>query len=277
MKLSITTAWNETAAFVKHEAGALILIIFALGVLPGLILQAIASRLVPSLQITPATTPDLRPFVTALPIIFLLLIPVLVLSVWGNLTVNVLALRRETVIGGAFGRAARRILPLLGASMLFAIVAALVMLPVLGFLAAGIATNHAGPAALLLFIVWLAFVFVAVRLMLMTPIAAAETVGPVGIIRRSWQLTSGHFWKLLGFIVLLMLVFLVLLLVVGSVGGILVTLVAGKPDPGTLSSFLIQLIMGVLQAVVFTYFIVMIARIYEQLSGNAASVGQVFQ
>ena len=277
MKLSITRAWDETSAFVKHEAGPLFLIAFGLAVLPGIILQVIVSRLVGSgLQATPGATPDLAPFLSALPVILLLLIPVLALSVWGNLTISILALRREAVIGSAFRAAARRILPLAGATLLLVLAAIVMLVPMFAIVGLGSSAPRLGLLALLFFILWLAFVFIAVRLMLMTPVAAAEPVGPLGIVRRSWQLTGGHFWRLLGFLFLVMLVFLVFALVVTAIGGILLTLLLGKPDPGTLASLILQLLTGVLQAVFVAYFLVLIARIYAQLSGDAASVGRVF-
>jgi hypothetical protein len=277
MKLSITRAWDEASVFVKQEAGPLFLIVFALAVLPGLILQAIAGRLIgPSLQMQPGTKPDLAPFVAALPTIFLLLIPVLLLSIWGHLTVNTLALRRETVIGSAFRHAGRRILPLIAAWLLWIVGAAIILVPVVALVGIGVKSGHSGIPILLVIAVWLGFVFVSIRLLLVTPVAAAEPIGPIAILRRSWELTAGHFWKLLGFLCLIALVFFVLAIVVGSVVGILVALIAGLPTPGSLSSFFVQLVTGLLQAVFLAYFMVMIARLYAQLSGNVGSVAQVF-
>jgi hypothetical protein len=278
MKLSITTAWNETVAFVKHEAGPLFLIMFALAVLPGLILQTVAQRFIgPAMTVAPGTPPDFATLRSALPVFFLLLIPVLLLSLWGHLTVNTLALRRERVIGSAFGHAARRILPLIGVWLIWILGVALVFGPVAVLMFSSAKSGHWGLPALLFLIIWLLLVFVAVRLLLTTPVAAAEPVGPVGIIRRSWQLTSGQFWRLFGFLVLILIVFFVFAIVVGAVAGVIVTLLAGRPTPGSISSFIIQLITGVLQAIFLTFFVVMIARIYAQLSGSDASVGQVFE
>ncbi len=277
MKLSITKAWDETSAFVKHEAGPLFLIAFGLAVLPGIILQVVAGRLVGNVQFTPGTPPDLGPFLAALPIILLLLIPVVLLSIWGHLTINTLALRRETVIGSAFAHAARRILTVIGVWLLWIIAASIVFVPVAGLVVTSVRSGHGGLGFLVGFVVWLAFIFVAIRLMLVNPIAAVEPVGPVGVIRRSWELTAGHFWRLLGFLLIMLLVFFVLALVVGAVAGILVTLVAGMPTPGSLGSMIVQLITGVLQAIFLTYFMVLLARIYAQLAGDGVSVGQVFE
>jgi hypothetical protein len=278
MKLSITTAWNETAAFVKQEAGPLFLIAFGLMSLPSLILQAAAPKLLlGSMAMTPGTPPDPARILAALPMLLLLLIPILLLSIWGHLTINMLALRRETVIGSAFAHAARRIPPLIGAWLIWIAGVTVLVVPIAALLVSGIKAGHAGLPALLLFALWLLLVFVSIRLLMTTPVTAAETVGPVGILRRSWQLTSGHFWKLLGFLLLILIVFLVFAVVVGAVGGILVALMAGPPTPGSLASFAIQLITGILQAIFLTYFVVMIARIYAQLAGDSASMAQVFQ
>ncbi|MDB5693320.1 MAG: putative rane protein [Alphaproteobacteria bacterium] len=278
MKLSITTAWNETSVFVKQEAGPLFLIAFGLMSLPSLILQAVAPRLLlGTAAMTPGTVPDPARMLAALPMLLLLAIPVILLSIWGHLTLNMLALRRETVIGNAFGHAARRILPLIGAWLIWFVGAIILIVPLAAFAVSGIKSGHPGLPVLLLFILWLLLIFVSIRLILMTPVAAAESIGPVGILRRSWDLTSGHFWKLLGFLALIVLVFIVFAVVVGAVGGILLALVAGAPTPGSLSSFGLQLITGILQAIFLTYFVVMVARIYVQLSGGVASVGQVFE
>lgn len=277
MNLSITKAWDETAAFVKREAGVLFLIVFGLTVLPGLIAQALAGRFVGAIRADPGATPDLHPLAAAFPILLLIAIPVIVLSLWGSLTVNLLALRRENVVGSAFAHAARRILPLLGATLLFMICAIVVAFPLLAVAGYGMISGHAGITALLFLILFAIALFFGIRLMMMAPVAAAEPVGPVAIIRRSWQLTAGHFWKLLGFFLLMILVFMVLLIAVGSVLGILVAMTAGQPQPGSIGSFLVQLVTGILQAVWTTYFIVLIARVYEQLSGNVGSVAAVFE
>jgi len=103
--------------------------------------------------------------------------------------------------------------------------------------------------------------------MLMTPVAAAEAGGPVAIIRRSWKLTSGHFARLLGFVLLLVVVVIVVSLVVSSLFGILVAAIAGRPEPGSVAALLLMLIGGVVNAAVGIVFTTMVARIYVQLAG----------
>ncbi|HEY1605688.1 MAG TPA: glycerophosphoryl diester phosphodiesterase membrane domain-containing protein [Allosphingosinicella sp.] len=277
MNLSITKAWDEAAAFVKQEAGILFPIVFALTVLPSLIAQTLSQRLAGDTGVAHGSTADPGPLLAGALAVLLMLVAVIFLSSWGNLVVNLLAMRRETLVRNAFGRALRRVLPLLGATLLCAIAAIAIVLPFAAAVGLGAGTPRPGPAALLLLIVIPAAFFFGVRLMLMSPVAAAERSGPIGIIRRSWQLTSGHFWQLLGFLLLMILVILVLLLAVRSVGGILITMTAGEPKPDSLGFFLMQLVSGILQAVWATYFITAVARIYEQLAGDVGSVAGIFE
>ncbi|HEX5183009.1 MAG TPA: glycerophosphoryl diester phosphodiesterase membrane domain-containing protein [Allosphingosinicella sp.] len=278
MNLSITKAWDETAAFVKQEGSVLFLIAFGLAVLPNLILQAVGGRVVgPGLQTPSGTTPDLRPLLSAAPLLLALFVPVFLLGLWGNLTINVLALRQERVIGSAFGRAARRILPLLGATLLYVLAGAILLVPMIGAIGFGIATQRAGLTLILFLVVWALLMILVVRLLLTTPVAAAESLGPIGIIRRSWELTAGHFWKLFGFLLMIGILFAVIILAVDLLGGLLVIMVAGQPQPGSVASFLVQLLAGLVQAAFVTCFGVLVARIYAQLAGNMGSVAEVFE
>ncbi|MFN3389846.1 MAG: hypothetical protein ACK40O_13065 [Allosphingosinicella sp.] len=259
-KLSITQAWNETAVFVKRDLGPLFTIAFALMALPSIIMQALA----------PQPTPE-DPDVGAA---FLLLLPVvIVLSLVGSIAITALALRRETVVGSAIAHGFRRFLPLLGASLLIGIAAMLVMIPVI--LAAGISLEDltaptpaaVGGLMLAMLVLFVVFIAIWVRLMLMTPVGTNEPVGPIAIIRRSWALTAGHFWKLLGFVLLFGIAAVVVMMVITMVIGIVIGLVAGAPEPGSLSGLLLLIVGGVLNAAFVVFFTTMIARIYAQLAG----------
>ena len=93
-KLSITTAWNETAAFVKRDAGPLFLIAFGFAVLPSIILQVLLPGVMePSVQADGSiAAPQLAGGTLALLVLGGLI--VLVLSLWANLTITRLALVR---------------------------------------------------------------------------------------------------------------------------------------------------------------------------------------
>lgn len=262
--LSITAAWEETAAFVKREARLLFPIAFLLLSLPAAILQAL----------TPVTTPGRMPEAG----LWLLFLPVLlVCSLVGALAISWLALRPGASVGEALQVGLRRFLPLIGAALLVGCGVALVMVPVLLIVGAIAAAGGgaASPAlvALLTLILVPLYLLIWVRLILMTPAAAVEPGGSIAIIRRSWQLTQGHFWRLLGFLLLIIVVALVTLMAVTAVFGLLILAVVGPPQPGNLAMFLISLASALVQAVVSGVFTAFIARIYAQLSGGQPTSG----
>ena len=90
----------------------------------------------------------------------------------------------------------------------------------------------AGWLIVLLFLVVL--IFVSVRLLPLMAVVASEGIGPFASLKRSFALTAGHFWRLFGFLILLMIAFLILAVTVGAVIGALVTLTLGEPEPWTL-------------------------------------------
>ena len=204
--LSITTAWNETAAFVRREAGLILPDAVLLIALHGAAMQL-------AMPVAgPAQTPELG--------LWLLLLPVVVVaSLVGTIAITYLALRPGASVAEALQVGLRRFVILLGASLLIAFGMMLVLVPLILIFAGGgaLAGGDAAAMAGSMMLVFLVFLVVAialwVRLMMMTPVTAAEAVGPIGIIRRSWQLTAGHFWKLLGFVLLLILATLVVLFV----------------------------------------------------------------
>ena len=61
--------------------------------------------------------------------------------------------------------------------------------------------------------------FVGVRMMMTAPVASIEPVGPVALIKRSWQLTAGHFWRLFGFLVLFFVAGMIVIFAIEAVVG----------------------------------------------------------
>jgi hypothetical protein len=262
--LSITTAWNETAAFVKREAGLILPIAFLLLAVPGAALQ---------LAMPTPPMPGESPEAGA----WLLLIPlVMIASIIGSIAISYLALRPGTSVGEGLQAGLRRFFPLFLASLLIGIAAVIIMIP-LAFILLGGAVATGDPAAaggsLILFILIATVIAIAfwVRLMLMTPVAAAERAGPIALISRSWELTKGHFWKLLGLVILLLVVALIVTYAISAVIGIFVFMVAGPPDPGSTSLIVMTIISALLQAVFSAIFVTLLARIYVQLSGSVPS------
>ena len=259
--LSITTAWNETASFVQREARLLFPIAFLLIALPGGLLQ----------MFMPVAVPGQPPQVGA----WLLLIPVaIVASMIGSISISYLALRPGASVGEALEVGARRFIMLFAASLLIGLAAIILFVPLVLIIGGGAAMGGTPSVAMVGLIGLFAIVFLVVvlafwvRLMLMTSVAAAENSGPIGIISRSWELTSGHFWKLLGFVLLAFVVFMVISMVVGAIGGIAIVLMAGQLEPGSFATFLVMLVGALVNMVMTVYFTTLLARIYLQLSGS---------
>jgi hypothetical protein len=262
-RLSINQAWNETAEFVKRDFGPLFAIALALIALPNFALQALA-------PVDPGAADG-----AGMGLWLLLLVVALLSSLVGTLAITTLALGRENVVGSAIGHSFRRLPPVLAAVLLVGVaaIAAIVILSLLLHITpeALAAPNREtlGRVTLLLLLVTIVMLPFWVKLMLMTPVASAEPAGALAIIKRSWVLTRGHFWKLLGFTLLLVLVLLVVLVVVGALAGILLTLLLGPPEAGNLSELLLLLVRGAINAAFSVVFTTMVARVYAQLAGPA--------
>ncbi|HET9428683.1 MAG TPA: glycerophosphoryl diester phosphodiesterase membrane domain-containing protein [Allosphingosinicella sp.] len=259
--LSISQAWNETAAFMKREAGLILPIALLLLAVPGAAMQ---------LAMPPAPAPGQTPEAGA----WLLLIPVVMFaSIVGTVAISFLALRPGTSVGEGLQVGLRRFLPVFIASLLIGLAALLVMIPLAAiFMGGAIASGNptAAGGSLLLFLLLATCIALAfwVRLMLMTPVAAAENAGPIAIIRRSWALTAGHFWKLLGLVLLMLIVAMVVIFAISALVGIFVFMLAGPPDPGSTSFILMTILSALLSAIFSAIFVTLLARVYAQLSGS---------
>ena len=274
--LSITTAWNEASAFVRREAHLLFPIAFLLGSLPGAAAQLLAPQ-----QPAPGQAPEAGAWMLAV------FVSVLIGFV-ASLAISWLALRPGVSVGEALGRGFKRFLPMVAATMivsigvgllmfLLAIVAVLVVPGAMQGLNNGGAPGPQATTAIgvTLLLVLPILIYIIPRLLLSTPVAAAEDVGPIAILRRSWQISSGNYWKLLGFLLLFILAYLVVSMAIGFVLGTLVVLAAGRPEPGTIAFLIILLLNAVVGAIVTMFFTATLARIYAQLTGGG--VAEVFR
>jgi hypothetical protein len=265
--LSIGRAWEETAAFAQREGRLVFPVAFLLMALPGAIFQAL----------TPVTRPGEAPEAG----LWLLFLPVLFLaSIVGSLAICHLALRPGASVGEALQLGLRRFPAMFGAALLVGLAAGLLMIPIIILLVMAVmgggAANPEALVPLLILLMLPPFVFFWIRLVLLTPVVAAEPVGPIAAIQRSWALTRGHFWRLLGFLLLGLVVALVVMVAVSAIVGIVIILVAGQPQPGSVAMFLVLLLSAVIQAVIGALFTTFLARIYVQLAGTADSTADVF-
>ena len=267
-KLSISTAWDETKATLASDGKLLATVVAAMFLLPQVIVGVVTGE-----QNDSSSPPDA-------PVIVLTLIAALV-GVVGQLAIAWLAIGRRVSVGEAFRHALNRALPFLGAVILLVLGIALIILVVAGVLmAAGVVdANVADPprraVAIIMIVMLVPILFVAVRLMPTVPVAAAEQVGPIGILKRSWALTAGNFWRLFGFLLTFLVAALIVAAVVGVIGGLLVNTLFGGAEPYTLGALVLALLVGLLQAGLVLVYVVMIARIYVQLAGDRSAEATV--
>lgn len=253
MALSISRAWDETKAAFRRDGRLYATLALAMFVVPMVIAELA----------TPATEAGQMPPFGAWTILTLV---GLLIGLVGQLAVCRLALGPPTSVGEAIRHAARRALAYLGAAMVW-ILPFLVLIGLLGS-QLGDDPESAPPAmALGVLVAAIAFLVIAVRFILTSPVASAETVGPIGILSRSWGLTRGHWLRLFGFLVMFLVALMVLLMAVGAVVGTLAALAFGDPEPFSVGTLITSLATQIVGALVTVTLMVMLARIYAQLAG----------
>ena len=219
-KLSLSRAWEETTRVLAQDGRLFLAVALALFVLPGLIL---------GVTVPETVTGELPP---AGPWIAVAVVAVLI-SLVGQLAVIRLSMEPHMAVGEAIMHGLRRVLAYVAAALLW-----LIPILILGSGLYGVlALNESHPsvaAAIALLVLTAVGIFLAVRLMLSSPVASAEEIGPLSILRRSWRLSRGNWWRLLVFLLLFAIGALCLLWAIDSVAAIFVHMVAEDAGPRSL-------------------------------------------
>jgi hypothetical protein len=258
--LSISAAWDEARAILARDGSLFIAVALALIALPSTV-----SGLVNPRGMATSATPLWIDVVTLVASLIMLA---------GQLALIRLALGSSVSVGEAITHGLRR-LPIYFLAVLMVVAALVIVAVPLGFLLAAmgisVRPNTAPPPGLivagLLYFALVCFIFV--RLILSAPVASAEAVGPIAIIRRSWELSAGHWWGLFGFLLIYVLAVILVLLAVGSAVAVVVSLLLGPMEPMSAAALVAAFVQSVVSAAITTVFAVMLARIYLQLSGGA--------
>ena len=252
-KLSIGQAWSETLQVAKREGRLIVPIALAFVVIPAT-LFALAVPPVPAGQL-----PE--------PGGWALLYPVLIFAALiGQMAIMRLAIGPAASVSESIRHALRRSPSVIGAALIFGIPAAAIILPTAMPVLAN-PTNPPPTAALLFLIACVVLLCVWIRLMLMTAAGVAEEIGPVAIVKRSWALTRGNFWRLLAMALLFGIVALIAIKATQWVSGSVLIVALGKPEPWTVSALLIALVAAITQTIASVLFAIMLARIYVQRAG----------
>lgn len=265
--LSISRAWDETKAIVARDGKLFVSVALALVALPA----AVTGLLSPN-GMSDASGP--------LWIDIVVLIASLV-GLAGQLALIRLALGPSVTVGGAIGHGARRMPVYLLSAILIVIGLLVLAIPFgLALAATGVPLKAKSvpmtPAVIFILLLYLAVViFIGVRLLMSAPAASAEPIGPVAIIRRSWELTAGHWWHLFAFVLLIFIGALAVLLAARAATGVIAGLWIGAIEPMSASALVVALVQALVNAAVTTLFSVMLARIYVQLSGRGEAEASV--
>jgi hypothetical protein len=264
-KLSIGTAWAEAAAFVRNERRLLAPVVLGLVMVPAVIAS----------MVQPDASPGARPEPGGWMIVTLITLLAMII---GQLAIALLATGWRGSVGAAIGRGVKRLptLILAGFAIMIPIFIAMTVIMLLSGVEPGGdglgSRSSAGPASSLLVLLFVpAVLYLAVRLLPLVPIVANSDHGPITALKRSFAMTRGNFWKLLGFVLLLAIAFLVAGVAISAVVGTLVTLAFGRPEPWSVSLLLIALVGGLIQAAFVTIYSAMLARIAVQLDDAPTS------
>lgn len=259
--LSISAAWEETKVILARDGRLLATVALALVALP----TAVNGLINPG-GMNSSATPwwvDLIAVIASL------------IALAGQLSLIRLAIGPSITVGGSIVHGIRR-LPIYFLAVILVILVLLVVAFPLALLlqAMGVPLDAkpmpASPSFVIVLLIYCAFViFLGVRLILSSSVASAEDVGPIAILKRSWNLTGGYWWALFGFLAMFVVGAIIVLLAVGSAVGVIVSLLFGTVQPMSAAALVLALVQALVSAAITTLFAVMVARIYLQLSGRS--------
>src|SRR5690242_13821495 len=193
-RLSLSIAWDEAKRIIGRDGGLLTAVALAMFVLPELLSGIVA----PTIETSPSLTARIIALVAAL------------VGVIGQLAVIRLALGPSTTVGDAIGHGFRRFPAVLGAVLLLALAIAVVVIPLLAIcIAAGVIDMPSGGTtppsfAIAVWLMVIGSLFLAVKFIMTIPVASAESPGPLAILKRTWMITAGNYWRLFVFELLLL-------------------------------------------------------------------------
>ena len=261
-QMSLSRAWDEMREVLRRDGSLIATVALALMVLPGVI----ADMVRPPVPAGQMAEPGWWSVVQLI---------ALLIGVVGQLAVVQIALGRRQSVGQAISHGARRAPAFIGATLLWVLPLVLAFAPFIRRIQADPA-NPDPTSVMVSFLLSLVLLFFAVRLLLTTPVASAEAAGPVAILRRSWEMTKGRWWRLLGFLVLFFIAAVIIVTAVTSVIGVLVGLADGPPEAWSIGALVMALASQLLSAALRVLLVVLLTRIYVQLAGREDELEAVF-
>ena len=275
MAIRIGDVWDRTTAVIADRGGALFGIALLLAALPTIVHDAVVAYGGPSA--------GMKLFAGLLNLV------VAALTIWG--TLSMIAVASEPGVDRARGLSlgGSRWLAGVGVTLLLLVVVAVLFVPAGVLMAASgfdftraqagleqvnLSTGPLAAAVLYSLVATLFLLWAAARLFVLYPVILHERLG-AGAIRRSFALTRGYTWKLIGVLILYVIVFLVVLAAASGIIGVIVGLILGREQAAT-TTFIVAIVaalitagFSVLQAVFPTRFYL---AVRDEKDGVAAPV-----
>jgi len=164
---------------------------------------------------------------------------------------------RRPSVADALAHAAGRLPALIGAQLVYILIAFLIML--VGLTIGGLLILGGSVLAFVGLVVivgsFAAWIFVAIRTSLVMPVIILESAGAIEGLARSWRLVAGSGWRILGYVLLIGLLAVIAGLVISTVPGLILRLDSGTSGGVATSSMLDALssiVLTPLTAIVFS-------------------------
>lgn len=270
--VTMGSVWDRTSEVLSGRAAMLAAIAIPTIFLPSVVRDAYVTY----------ATPGTAPFRL---IGGLLSLIAMVVLIWGQLALIAAASDPATDRARAFAIGKRRLLPVIGVTIVFLIAVLVSLLPAMillglsgidvstvattGKIAMQGANGGMVAAAFLYLAIWsIAMLFVGARLSIWQPVLVNEHIG-LQAIARSWRLTKGATWRILGVLVLFMIVLLVATGAAQSVVGIVFRLILGANNIAT-AVFLATIAANIVSTIFVVIAAVFTAQLYRALAGPRA-------
>jgi hypothetical protein len=255
---SLGTAWEETIAFLRRESGLLIPVAMAIFA-PAQILfsMGVASTAGPAGPVPAQGNGQ-----------YLLVLPALLLVVFGNLTVSLIALTPGISVREAMLRAVRRFPTALAAALLLAAAfigsaVAIVVAATLGVMLFGADPQSPAISGKLEILIAIPMMVLMVRMLLLFPLLAVEKCTALEAVRRAWALSRDNFLRFAGVLALSVLLAMIVALLEYFVLGSLIGLIKLAVGDGELLGVVQMLLNAAIEAMLSMALAVFIAATYR--------------
>ena len=271
--VTMGTIWERTSEVVSGRVTMLASIAIPTLFLPMIVRDAFVAY----------ATSDTMSFAT---IRRLLSIVVLLLTVWGQLAIIAATSDPATDRAGAFRIASNRLLPAIGVSIVMGIVVMLTLIPGAAMLlsagfdframaagqtpAPGSVSGGLVAGAMLFALVWtLAAFWIGAKLVVWQPVLVNERNG-LRALARSWRLTNGVTWRIIGVMLLFVIVLLVAVSAAQFVTGSILRLVLGAENIVT-ARYVAGIVASAVSTALIVVAIVFTTRLYDALVGDGGA------